>query len=148
MCLSIRWFVPLLAPAYFLIGLWLRQRPQYWMHFGLLSVWGLILMLGMGEGPWSDRMVPGFWLIQVGAFLTWGGVHLNGQRRQNAPVIVDAEQLKSAEACSTVQLQATANSLDYSSADITSSAFGASREVRARPAEGRAGPASFQHEEP
>jgi hypothetical protein len=91
MCLSIRWFVPLLAPAYLLIALWLRQHTQHWILFGLLSGWGFILMLGMGEGPWSDRMVPGFWLIQLGAILTWGVVRFYGQHSNAAAATAEAE---------------------------------------------------------
>jgi hypothetical protein len=71
LCLSIRWFVPLLAPGYFLIAMWLREYPKFWAHFGLLSGWGFLLMLGMGEGPWSAHMVRAYWPIQVGALVSF-----------------------------------------------------------------------------
>jgi hypothetical protein len=70
-CLSIRWFVPLLAPAYLLLGLTLRLRPRFRIAFVLLSAWGGILVLLMREGPWTKHVVPGFWLLQAAALLSW-----------------------------------------------------------------------------
>jgi hypothetical protein len=112
MCLSIRWFVPLLAPAYFLIGLWLRRYPQSWMQFAALSGWGFVLMLGMGEGPWSDRMVRGFWLIQVGALLNCGVIHFYGQHVQSVAAAAQVEQGNSAPAGSAEHLQWATKSLE------------------------------------
>jgi hypothetical protein len=74
-CLSIRWFVPLLAPAYFLIALLLCRCRRFRLPFLLLSAWGGVLVLGMGEGPWSRHMVPGFWFIQATALASWGLCH-------------------------------------------------------------------------
>ena len=39
-CCSIRWFVPLLAPAYFVLALFLRRYPRYRFVFLLLTGWG------------------------------------------------------------------------------------------------------------
>jgi hypothetical protein len=69
-CLSIRWFVPLLAPAWLLLALVLRLRSRFRIAFVLLSAWGGLLMLLMREGPWSKHMVPGFWVIQGMALLS------------------------------------------------------------------------------
>jgi hypothetical protein len=66
-CLSIRWFVPLLGPAYLLLGLALRLRSGLRIAFVLLSAWGGLLMLLMREGSWGKHMVPGFWVIQAAA---------------------------------------------------------------------------------
>ncbi len=70
MCLSIRWFVPLLAPAYFLLALRLRQSPPSRPAFLLLSAWGGLLVVLMREGTWAEHMVPGFWFIQGAALLS------------------------------------------------------------------------------
>jgi hypothetical protein len=74
LCLSIRWFVPLLAPAFFVIAVWLEQFPRFWMCFGLLSAIGFLQMLLMGEGPWSAHMVPAFWFLQAAALVALAAV--------------------------------------------------------------------------
>jgi len=70
LCCSIRWFVPLLAPAYYVLALVLRDRPGYRRHFLILSVWGAVLgALMWRHGPWIKHMVPLFWPIQGAALL-------------------------------------------------------------------------------
>lgn len=71
-CCTIRWFVPLLAPAYFVLALLLRQYPRYRIDLLLLSVWGALLVVLMREGPWMGGMVPFFWPIQAAALASWG----------------------------------------------------------------------------
>jgi hypothetical protein len=72
MCCSIRWFVPLLAPAYYAIGAALARWPPYRAGFCLLSGWGLVLMgAAWWYGPWMAHLVPGFWLIQAAALVSW-----------------------------------------------------------------------------
>jgi hypothetical protein len=71
-CCSIRWFVPLLAPAYYVLALFLREQPRYRADLLLLSGWGTVLAVLMAwHGPWMRHMVPGFWPIQAAAFMTW-----------------------------------------------------------------------------
>jgi hypothetical protein len=71
-CCSIRWFVPLLAPAYYGLGVVLARWPLYRTDFCLLSAWGLVLMgIAWWYGPWMARLVPGFWLIQFAALTCW-----------------------------------------------------------------------------
>jgi hypothetical protein len=81
-CLSIRWFVPLLAPAYLILGVWLSQYPRYWIYFIVLSAWGFLQMLRMGQGPWSANMVPAFWPLQMAALLTWAGIYIFWDRKR------------------------------------------------------------------
>lgn len=64
-CCSIRWFVPLLAPAYYVLAMFLRSYPQHRIDFLILSGWGLLVVLLMREGPWMAHMVPLFWPIQA-----------------------------------------------------------------------------------
>jgi hypothetical protein len=88
-CCSIRWFVPLLAPAYFLIGLLLKECPGYRQDFLLLSGWGLCLASIMcWKGPWMQTMVPGFWLFPAGALLSWAAWrrHKFGMERSDGHV--------------------------------------------------------------
>src|SRR5207237_7377965 len=84
-CLSIRWFVPLLAPAYSLLALELRHRPRSRADLVLLSAWGGVLVLLMREGPWTGRMVPGFWPVQAAALLCWGALGWLRQKRSPLP---------------------------------------------------------------
>jgi hypothetical protein len=69
---SVRWFVPLLAPAYFVLAVLLRDRPQYGADVVLLSGWGALLMgIAWCAGPWTPNMVPGLWPIQATALASW-----------------------------------------------------------------------------
>jgi hypothetical protein len=64
-CCSIRWFVPLLAPAYFILIQLLRSYPRFWPAFWVLSGGGMVLAGSMWcAGPWYGHMVPGYWPIQ------------------------------------------------------------------------------------
>ncbi len=68
-CCSIRWFLPLLAPGFFVMGLALRERKDWRPAFFVLSGWGALLATQMVEpGPWMQHMVPYFWQIQGTAF--------------------------------------------------------------------------------
>jgi len=69
---SIRWFVPLLVPAYFLLAVVLRDHPRYQWDFLILSGWGAVVAgLMWWKGPWMKRMVPFFWPVQAAALLSW-----------------------------------------------------------------------------
>jgi hypothetical protein len=53
-CCSIRWFVPLLAPAYYVLAVFLRHYPRYGWDLLVLSAWGAIAAGLMWEGgPWK-----------------------------------------------------------------------------------------------
>ncbi|HVS40239.1 MAG TPA: hypothetical protein VMS17_32070 [Gemmataceae bacterium] len=78
-CCTIRWFLPLLAPAYFWLALLLRDRPQYRIDFVLLSGWGAVLAVYFWiGGPFTaysasyNRFFPYFfWPVAACALLTW-----------------------------------------------------------------------------
>lgn len=77
-CLSIRWFLPLLIPAYFALALFLKQWPTLRVELYLLTAWGAVLAAIMWFlGPWWLRMVPGFWPIQAAALLSVIGYRLS-----------------------------------------------------------------------
>src|SRR5262249_60935496 len=60
-CCSVRWFVPLLAPGYYLLALFLREHPRFRGDFLLLSGWGAVLAVLMArDGPWTSRLGPPF----------------------------------------------------------------------------------------
>jgi hypothetical protein len=71
-CCSIRWFVPFLAPGYFLLAVYLRERPQCVPDFLVLSVWGAVLAAALWvQGPWSPHVSPLLWPVVGAALLSW-----------------------------------------------------------------------------
>lgn len=82
-CLTIRWFVPLLAPSYFLLALLLRDRPSCLVDFAILSGWGILLiLLGSWNGPWIKHMIPLFWPVQAAALASWAGYRFWQERQR------------------------------------------------------------------
>jgi hypothetical protein len=56
---SIRWFVPWLAPVYFVLCVWLHTVRQAWIPFAALSGIGAIIIFSMWpKGPWMRVDVP------------------------------------------------------------------------------------------
>jgi len=74
-CCSVRWFVPFLAPGFWLLARLLRDRPEFRPDFAALAAWGAVLAALMWwKGPWTLRMVPLMWPVVGAALLTWGVV--------------------------------------------------------------------------
>jgi hypothetical protein len=72
-CCSVRWFVPFLAPGFWLLAVVLRDRPRHRAAFLALSAWGVVLAgIMWWKGPWAMRMVPLMWPVVGCALLTWG----------------------------------------------------------------------------
>jgi hypothetical protein len=83
-CLSIRWFVPLLAPAYYLLAVGLTRCPRALPDLLVLGLGGAALAaVGWWHGPWIAHMVPGLWPIQGAALLGLAEYRL--RRRLIAP---------------------------------------------------------------
>jgi hypothetical protein len=71
-CCSVRWFVPLLVPGYYVLALLLREYPEYSWDFYVLSASGAVMAALMWrQGPWMKHMVPYFWPLQAGGLLSW-----------------------------------------------------------------------------
>ncbi|HUY89523.1 MAG TPA: hypothetical protein VMV10_12380 [Pirellulales bacterium] len=71
-CLSVRWFVPLLAGGYFLLSVLLRDEPRY--HLGFLALTGLGCVLGAmmwAAGPWLEPDSPNFRNVQAAGAACW-----------------------------------------------------------------------------
>lgn len=93
-CCTIRWFVPLLAPAYYVLALVVRLAPRHRVDFLVLSVWGTLLVALMREGPWMKHMVPFFWPIQAAALASWAFCHHWRHRpgSEASPALASANQ--------------------------------------------------------
>lgn len=92
-CCSVRWFVPFLAPVYYLLAVYLQQQPRYWTDFTSLSAWGAVLASLMWlAGPWTQHMVPVLWPVVGLALASWLAC---AWRRQKAEQLVRSETLKS-----------------------------------------------------
>jgi hypothetical protein len=94
-CLTVRWFVPLLAPAYYLLAALLRRYPRFLGDLLILGAGGAFLMgLAWGYGPWIKHMVPLFWPVQAATLLAWGGYRVWLWRRERtAAAPEEREQL-------------------------------------------------------
>ncbi len=74
-CLSVRWFVPFLAPGFWALAVVLRDRPVARPQFAALAAWGAVLgALMWWVGPWTMRAVPLLAPAVGGALVTWGVV--------------------------------------------------------------------------
>jgi len=90
-CCSIRWFVPLLAPGYFTLAVFMREYPAWRQDFFFLSGWGAVLGgLMWWQGPWMQHMVPWFWPIQAATLVTWYIMIQSRRHGKTAPPMQNA----------------------------------------------------------
>jgi hypothetical protein len=76
-CCSIRWFVPYLAPMFWIIALMLKDSPRYRIDLLWLTLIGLPFgILMWWQGPWTQWMVPGFWIWLGIAGLGWLSIRI------------------------------------------------------------------------
>jgi hypothetical protein len=81
-CCSVRWYVPLLAPAYYLLAVALRDAPAFRRDFAVLNGWAPLMTAVMWwKGPWMVRMVPHYWVFVGGAAASWAVVRVLTARR-------------------------------------------------------------------
>lgn len=77
-CLSIRWFVPILAPAYYVLAILLREYPDTEREFIILSMVGAGLAISAAPfGPWVPKPIPlaAYWSVQLVAALACLWIH-------------------------------------------------------------------------
>jgi hypothetical protein len=76
-CLSIRWFVPLLVPGFWVLARLLDEYPSLRVDFAVLAAWGLVVSwLAWPAGPWLVVDQPNVTLIARVAVGTWLGVRM------------------------------------------------------------------------
>ena len=74
MCCSVRWFLPLLAPGYYILAVALRDCPAWRGDLLILSSWGMVLVaVAWRRGPWVGGTTPGYWPLVVLALTCWLG---------------------------------------------------------------------------
>lgn len=85
-CCSVRWFVPFLAPGFFLLAVYLRERPEFRPDFLVLSFWGAVLATSLWiYGPWAQRICPLLWPVVAAALLTWLACRHRNHRLTHSP---------------------------------------------------------------
>jgi hypothetical protein len=68
LCVSVRWFLPLLAPGFLGLAVLLRERPQYRRDVFVVSGWNLLWSLHCWLfGPWSSPWLFVYWIVYFGA---------------------------------------------------------------------------------
>jgi hypothetical protein len=86
-CTSVRWFLPLLAPGYYVLAVFLREYPNRLAEFGVLNAVGLIMAAVMfREGPWMLHMVPYYWVMVGVGVVGWVVSMLVRRRTERAAV--------------------------------------------------------------
>ncbi len=76
-CCSVRWFVPLLAPGYYLLAVLLRDYPEFAPDFLLLSAGGLVLgVMTAWTGPWHEPSLTVYWCVVGVTLAGWAGLAL------------------------------------------------------------------------
>jgi len=71
-CLSVRWFVPLLAPGWVALAIILREAPTWRRDFVLGATTGLVLTAEfVDRGPWYARVPTLYWYTLALAGLVW-----------------------------------------------------------------------------
>jgi hypothetical protein len=71
-CCSIRWFLPLLAPGFYVLAVCLRSYPEtLWDYLILSGLGGMVAALGWWSGPWQRHPVAGYWPLLI-ALVAWG----------------------------------------------------------------------------
>lgn len=82
-CCSIRWFVPLLAPGWYVMAVFLRERPEHIVDLSILSAFGAALGVVMWRrGPWEGTLPPWYWQINAAALVAWAVWAILRARRQ------------------------------------------------------------------
>lgn len=72
-CLSIRWFVPLIAAGYLILAVLVREVPASRTDLLLLLAGGLVICVEATiRGPWHGRTLKTYWPVVALTLLAWG----------------------------------------------------------------------------
>jgi hypothetical protein len=85
-CVSVRWFVPFLAPGFWLLAHLLVARPNLRREFAVLALCGAPLAVSAWlVGPWWMKNVPGYWFVFGASLLGWGIARATAPRAKEEP---------------------------------------------------------------
>ncbi|VTR91000.1 Uncharacterized protein OS=Chroococcidiopsis thermalis PCC 7203 GN=Chro_2615 PE=4 SV=1 [Gemmata massiliana] len=88
-CVTVRWFVPFLAPGFWLLAKIIREKTEFRRDFVVLAAWGLPLAVSAWiVGPWWARVVPLYWWVFGGSLVSWAAIRWHAARTQPAPALV------------------------------------------------------------
>ena len=74
-CLSVRWFVPLIAAGYLVLAVLVREVPAARSDLILLMVAGLVLCVEATiRGPWHGRILKTYWPVVGITLFAWGAL--------------------------------------------------------------------------
>lgn len=74
-CLSIRWFVPLVAAGYLVLAVLVREVPAWRTDLVILLVGGLVICVeATARGPWHGRILKSYWPAVAVTLLAWGAI--------------------------------------------------------------------------
>jgi hypothetical protein len=97
LCISVRWFVPMLAPAYLVLALLLRDRPQFARDLTVLTavnaIWAAI---AWQTGWYSSPPLAWHWMIMTAGLGAWGSLYfarLRMMRRRRIESSTDLQKL-------------------------------------------------------
>lgn len=98
LCRSVRWLLPLLGPAFYLLALGMRVESRLRLELAILAVFGAAgTAAAWPFGPWSIEFVPCFWPSTGVGVATWllliGLRHLTNGRSQpkHSPMTRDGD---------------------------------------------------------
>lgn len=75
--LTIRWFVPLLVPGFWILARLLVEYPTHRADFAVLAAWGLVTaVLVWPCGPWLSAPLPRVDLVAWAAVAAWAAVRV------------------------------------------------------------------------
>ena len=78
---TIRWFVPLLVPCYYILMLAIRHEASLRNEIAVVALWSIVLgVLIWRRGPWLSSIGPRLWAVNVAALITWIAYRLTHRR--------------------------------------------------------------------
>lgn len=92
LAVTIRWFVPLLAPFYLVISLALASQPKLWLDLAVLSGVGVLLSVQLWEvGPFGREPERIYWQLQGLAAVSWLALHVIERFSRRKSVLTPAD---------------------------------------------------------
>jgi hypothetical protein len=83
LCLSVRWFVPLLAPGYLVLAVIARDFPSWRRDIAVLATGAVILTGELAwRGPWYGHIPKLFWPVVGLTLVVWGVLLTMRMRRR------------------------------------------------------------------